>query len=216
MAASLKIEPGTVFGFLTVLQEVERHRKPNGAAVRVFECVCRCGTKKSIRLSSLKEGKTVSCGCFHKEQAGQIMKKVATKHGKSHTQIYYVWQAMIRRCQNPKDKSYPRYGALGIKVCKAWQKSFAAFNEYMGPRPDGLTLDRIDSKGNYEPGNVRWASYTEQARNTRRNRLHTIDGETKCFAEWCEILGVPWTTVKNRLRMGKEPFQQPHKGEKSE
>jgi len=69
-----------------------------------------------------------------------------------------------------------------------------------------MTLDRIDTFGNYEPTNVRWATYKEQARNTRRNHLHTINGETKCLAEWCEILNEPWTTVKKRLAEGKDPF----------
>jgi len=113
---------------------------------------------------------------------------------------------MIQRCHSPKNKSYQRYGARGISVCQEWRDSFEAFSDYMGPRPIGLTIDRKNSVGNYEPGNVRWATYTEQARNTRRNHLHTINGETKCLAEWCEILNEPWTTVKKRVAAGHDPF----------
>jgi hypothetical protein len=113
---------------------------------------------------------------------------------------------MIQRCHSPKNKSYPRYGERGIQVCTEWRESFEAFSAHMGIRPEGLTLDRINSKGNYEPGNVRWATYTQQARNTSRNHLVTIDGETKCLAEWCEILNEPWTTVKKRVAAGHEPF----------
>lgn len=133
-------------------------------------------------------------------------RKYPRNHGFSRTPLYYVWQAMIQRCHDPSNKSYPRYGGKGIQVCPEWRESFVAFMEYIGPRPDGLTLDRIDSKGNYEPGNVRWATYKQQARNTSRNRLHTIDGVTRCLAEWCEILDEPWTTVKKRIAAGRDPF----------
>ena len=127
-------------------------------------------------------------------------------NGVSKTKIYYVWQSMIKRCHNPNDKSFSRYGGRGISVCDRWRKSFDAFNLDMGLRPEGLTLDRIDSTGNYEPSNTRWATYKEQARNTRRNHLHTIDGVTRCLAEWCEILDEPWTTVKKRVAAGRDPF----------
>ncbi len=127
-------------------------------------------------------------------------------HGESRTNLYWVWTAMKARCHNPRNKSYHRYGARGISVCQEWRDSFLAFKAYVGEQPEGLTLDRIDSSGNYEPGNVRWATYTEQARNTRRNHLHTIDGVTKCLAEWCEILDEPWTTVKKRVAAGRDPF----------
>jgi hypothetical protein len=113
---------------------------------------------------------------------------------------------MIQRCHSQKNKSYQRYGGKGIQVCKEWRDSFVAFSEFLGPRPDGLSIDRIDSSGNYEPGNVRWATYKQQARNTGRNHMHTIDGVTRCLAEWCEVLNEPWTTVKKRVASGRDPF----------
>ena len=131
---------------------------------------------------------------------------VAKTHGMARTPLYRVWSSMKRRCHDSNDMSYPRYGGRGIQVCNEWRDSFAAFFAYMGERPEGLTLDRIKSTGNYEPGNVRWATYKEQARNTRRNHMHTINGETKCLAEWCEILNEPWTTVKKRVAAGHDPF----------
>lgn len=132
-------------------------------------------------------------------------------HGYSRTQIYYVWQAMIRRCHNEKNPSFPRYGGKGIKVCEEWRSSFMNFLKDVGNRPDGLTLDRINSAGDYEPNNVRWATYKQQARNTSRNHLHTIDGVTRCLAEWCEVLDEPWTTVKKRVAAGRDPFQRQRK-----
>lgn len=130
----------------------------------------------------------------------------ALLHGKSRTQLYYVWQSMKQRCHTPTNKSYPRYGGKGITVCEEWRNSFEAFASSVGPRPSGLTLDRIKSSKGYEPGNVRWATYTQQARNTSRNHLHTIDGITRCLAEWCEVLNEPWTTVKKRVAAGRDPF----------
>lgn len=126
-------------------------------------------------------------------------------------QLKWVWSSMKQRCHNPNDKSYARYGAKGIQVCQSWRDSFDSFISDMGPRPDGHTLERIDSKGNYEPGNVRWATYTEQARNTSRNHLHTIGGVTKCLAEWCEITGESWSAVKKRVAAGRDPFERTKK-----
>lgn len=200
------VEAGDQYGMLLVLSEAERQRKLSGASVRVFLCKCTCGTVKSVRLSNLRSGSTVSCGCFHKALASETLRAAATKHGQSNTAVYRVWQSMKRRCHDAKDASYERYGAKGISVCQEWRDSFEAFAADMGPRPDGMTLERMDSKGNYEPGNVRWATYTEQARNTSRNHLHTIDGVTRCLAEWCEVLGEPWTTVKKRVAAGRDPF----------
>lgn len=195
------------YGMLTILSEAPRHRKPSGAAVRMMHCRCDCGTEKTIRLSSLTEGTTVSCGCFHRQQAKAVLSEAARTHGQSRTPMYLVWNAMKDRCHNPKNKSYWRYGARGISVCQEWRDSFEAFAAYVGERPEGLTLDRYPNHaGNYEPGNVRWATYTQQARNTRRNHLHTMNGETRCLAEWCEITGERWTTVKKRVAAGHDPF----------
>lgn len=112
-----------------------------------------------------------------------------------------VWQGMVRRCTDPRSQSYVRYGAVGITVCERW-KSYATFKEDMGLRPNGMTLDRIDSSRGYEPGNCRWVSWKEQNRNKRSTRLVTIDGETKCVAAWAEQAGVSTRFLCQRLKRG--------------
>lgn len=106
---------------------------------------------------------------------------------------------MIQRCGNPNSKRYADYGGRGITVCERW-KSFAGFAEDMGPTfsPE-LSLDRIDNDGNYEPGNCRWATVVEQARNKRNSHRVTFLGQTKTIAEWSELLGLHYDTVHTRL-----------------
>jgi hypothetical protein len=109
--------------------------------------------------------------------------------------LYSTWCSMRDRCNNPRDESYFRYGARGIKVCERWA-SFATFVADMGPKPTPAhTLERINNNGNYEPSNCRWATKQEQACNTRRTRLITIDGETAPMKVWMERLKVSSATL---------------------
>lgn len=128
-----------------------------------------------------------------------------TKHGHASrggkTPTYKVWMSMIRRCTMPSQDSYKLYGGRGIKVCDRWLNSYAAFLEDMGERPDGASLDRINSNGHYEPDNCRWASMKEQQRNRRGNRILTYQGQSKTVAEWAEITGVHSATIRSRIDM---------------
>jgi len=115
---------------------------------------------------------------------------------------YHSWNAMMGRCNNPSSKHYKYYGGRGIKVCERWYV-FENFLADMGPRPIGHTLDRYPNKnGNYEPGNVRWATPLQQARNTRRTVMLTIDGVTRSMSEWAEIAGRRADTVYGRIQSG--------------
>lgn len=129
-----------------------------------------------------------------------------TKHGGKGTKLYGVWCAMKERCNNPHNKSYKNYGAKGIAVCEEWSKSFAKFKEWSESNgyADGLTIDRKNSNGNYEPNNCRWVTTAEQNRNYSRNHFITYQGKTKCLCDWADYFGINRATVLFRLKQGKD------------
>ncbi len=124
-----------------------------------FLCVCDCGEFSIVRRNNLISGNTKSCGCQSSRQA--------ITHGDSNTKLYRTWESIITRCYNKKQKQYKDWGGRGITVCDRWRYSYVNFRSDMGPKPEGLTLDRIDNDGNYEPSNCRWATYLVQNNNQR-------------------------------------------------
>lgn len=131
---------------------------------------CECGTEKRVNLNNLIRGKSQSCGCLR----GEISSLRSTTHGQTANGVksptYRTWIAMNRRCHDQKATNYGWYGGRGIYVCPRWRDSFDAFLADVGERPSGLTLDRIDNNGHYEPGNVRWATHKQQSLNRRPRR----------------------------------------------
>lgn len=121
--------------------------------------------------------------------------------------LYATWSSMIQRCTNPNNPDYPRYGARGITVCKRW-RVFRNFAEDIGDRPAGYQLDRKDNDGNYEPGNWKWSTPSEQARNRHTNRKFTIAGITKTLAKWIDGSGLKESTVHQRLYVYKWPIEK--------
>lgn len=124
------------------------------------------------------------------------------KHGQARrgnkSRAYRAWESMLRRCNNPSQDSYPQYGGRGIRVCARWA-SFENFRADMGECLDGLTLDRRDPEGHYEPDNCRWADQPTQQRNRRNNHLLTFQGETKTLSEWAREKGIKWKTLRARI-----------------
>lgn len=123
------------------------------------------------------------------------------KHGKRKTKLYGIWNSMKDRCYNTNCKRFKDWGGRGIAVCSEWRNDFMSFYNWSMANgyKEGLTLDRIDNNGNYEPYNCRWITTKQQARNRRSNINYTINGVTRCILEWCEILGLNPKTVYQRI-----------------
>ena len=177
------------FGDLTVLSETSDSRLG-----RYWICECSCGAEKLKSTGELQAGRGIKCN--HRSPGHTV--------GGKPTKTYKSWQAMKERCGNPNHNHYHSYGGRGIRVCERWQ-SFELFLQDMGVRPVGRTLERIDNNGNYEPGNVRWATNEEQARNTRRTLFVEIDEVTKPLVEWAEDFEICPHTVRNRIYRGVDP-----------
>ena len=184
---------GRRFGRLTVIAEAGRKR---GGVL--WLCRCDCGVEKEIMSATLLNGTTVSCGCYNRD--------INTKHDKSHSKLYSIYQCMKDRCTNPNAQEWERYGGRGIKVCDEWLKDKAEFfdwalaNGYEEAERGRCTLDRIDNDGDYSPQNCRWVTMKEQARNRSNNVNIEYGGETHCLSEWAEILGENYAKLVSRHR----------------
>lgn len=183
--------PGDRFGRLTVVSRFENDRFGRAQ----WLCVCDCGKEHVAAFFRMKSGHTKSCGCI---------KRGNVTHGMSDSKTYNSWLGMKQRCNYQGHAGYSRYGGRGISVCSRWD-SFENFLADMGERPDGMSIDRIDPNGNYEPGNCKWATIYEQQRNRRSNINVTIGGVTKCIKDWCDDMGRNVDRVYGFIRRGCTP-----------
>lgn len=182
---------GQRFGKLTVICFSGRRGRK-----RMWLCECECGKQVERETWYLKSGHGLSCGCTKSDK----ISKAITKHGQRHTKLYRVWSAMKRRCDNPKVDRYPRYGGRGIKYCDEWNK-FIPFYEWAikAGYKEGLSIDRINPDGNYEPNNCRWITMAEQANNTSQNRHIFYGGRSMTVAEFANAIKQPYMKVYQEL-----------------
>lgn len=167
MARSMVDISGQRFGRLRVTWPDGRTR--SGI---IWTCICDCGAITHIPASRLREGKSGSCGCRTREATATRIGAISPtfRHGMCESREYRTWASMLKRCTKPGAKAFPYYGGRGIAVCDRWLHSFENFYADMGPKPQGLSIDRINNDGNYEPGNCRWATAKQQAANKRPRR----------------------------------------------
>ena len=192
MAAKINLV-GEKFGHLVVLSQ-EASVKRN----TYWKCQCDCGTTIVCKTKSLRlEGKT-SCGC---DTFDRRSVKLRT-HGLSKTPVYKSWRMMKSRCLNPNYTHYEYYGGRGVSIYPEWVSSFEKFLEDMGPRPDGYTLDRKDTNGDYTPENCRWSTREEQVDNRRNTVFLEYAGVTLSVKEWAKVLHVKRSQIYLALYNG--------------
>lgn len=189
----IKNEIGNQYGRLLVIGRAENCKQGQAQ----WECLCDCGKTCVVSGSNLRRGKQISCGCYGREVNAKNDVPTELRQGR----IYRIWQRMISRCTNPRNSRYYTYGARGIKVCDEWTNDYMKFHEWAieNGYSDNLSIDRIDNDGNYEPSNCRWATNTQQVRNTSKTVFITYNGEKRPLTEWCEMLHLKRSTVYARL-----------------
>lgn len=208
----------TQVGHWTILGEGEPYhrRTPDGSPhpdgiQRTALCRCECGSERSIAIHTLKQGQSRHCGC----KQAEINERTHLRHGDTRragrAPEYGIWSKMIGRCTNPNDSHFAHYGGRGISVCDRWKADYVNFLADMGRRPSSdHSIDRIDVDGNYEPGNVRWATDSEQMQNVRHNVRVEYGGETLALIEACRRAGIAnrYKVVHRRMKRGGMTFAE--------
>lgn len=186
---SKTVTPGDTYGRYTVLGVF----KESGRTYARVQCSCN-SPARYVRTDGLKNGTSKSCGCARIESV--------TKHGLWSNPVFNIWANMISRCYNKKNNRYSRYGGRGIKVCERW-KDVSNFVADMGATfKEGLTIDRINNDGNYEPSNCQWSTRARQNRNYSRNVILHHDGKSMCVVDWASELNLNPKLIYERKKAG--------------
>lgn len=191
--AAFELE-GRRFGKLVAIKWLRK----NGD--RVWKTRCDCGASRLVSTSLLMSGLCNACSvCSEHSRREKHVIHGGARREKKHP-LYSTWSGMKQRCNDPNHKEYKRYQLRGITVCERWS-SFANFVEDVGSKPSSKhTLERIDNDRGYEPGNVRWATMTEQGRNMRSNHIIEFRGRSKCLQDWANELKVEQSLLRYRLK----------------
>lgn len=197
----LKVVEGENFGRLTVLKEAFYKTDGSRYPRTYVTCKCDCGNIKDMPYCRIRNGTIFSCGCYNKE----VTKALLQTHKMSNTKLYYVYREMIQRCCNPNNKGYKNYGGRGISICEDWRRDFINFYKWAisNGYEEGLSIDRIDVDGNYEPSNCRWATAVQQSNNLRNNVIINYKGHCGTIAEVARALGIKYGVLYMRLFRSK-------------
>jgi hypothetical protein len=189
---------GRRFGRLVAIEIDPLSPRGENLCIR-WRCQCDCGQETVVLSAKLRNGHTKSCGCLFREALRRPKRKT---HGDSGNPLYAVWRSMLARTRRQTHKDFPRYGGRGIAVCAAW-KAYQSFRDWAlsNGYAAGLSLDRIDNDGGYNPDNCRWATAKTQGRNRSNNRIVTYRGKTACLSEHAEDAGLSYLIVCQRLQV---------------
>lgn len=184
---------GKRFGRLVAISHDGRNKNKQTC----WTFACDCGKVKSIVGQSVREGKVISCGCYMREWASQN----SYKHGLSNHPCYQVWHGMMSRCYDESNRNWKSYGSRGIKVCDRWH-SMENFISDTEPKPEGMSIDRINVNGDYAPDNWRWATDEMQNRN-RQDSINVVFNGIEMPASHASLLiGGSNSLVSMRLKKG--------------
>lgn len=200
------LEIGSVYHRFTVIGDAEPRQVPGKGTLQSYTKVrCQCGTEKEVKRTLLVNGIAKSCGCLGVEH-GHRLGRSHLRHGQCKSRTYTVWSLMKARCSNSTKPRWEDYGGRGITVCERWQK-FENFLEDMGERPPNTSIERIDNDGNYEPGNCKWGTLAEQARNKRTNVFVVLQGTRMILTDAAVVLGSSPPTIQNAAKRTGLPTQ---------
>lgn len=186
---------GKRFGLLTVIKRIERPELKSKHIM--WECLCDCGNTTDVASNDLKRSvENKSCGCYR----DQMSRERWLKHGDSNSKLHSIWKGMRKRCNSKNNYNYHNYGGRGIKIHKDWEK-YINFKEWAmnNGYEEGLSIERIDNKGDYEPLNCKWGTWFEQANNRRGNHDITYKGKTQTLSQWAREVGINKTTLRGRM-----------------
>jgi len=204
--------PSDKYSRLTLVEEVAG--QSCSQSNRRWLCQCDCGVERRVVLNELRRGNTMSCGCYSRE----VSAAARTTHGLEKHPLYATHHNMMSRCYNPENKQFADWGGRGIRVCERWHDIRNLISDMAPSHKPGLTLEREDNNLGYSPQNCVWATRIEQGRNKRNNRLVSYIGKNICLAEACEVAGLPYSRVHQRLNryswtipraLESEDFQAP-------
>lgn len=195
------LKEGMKFGKLTVRKIVVN----GNANQRKYLCDCECGGTKITSEDNLMRGHCRSCGCLYKGHGGSKKKNIFMG---SDSKLYRTWGGIKSRCYDRNNNNYHYYGGRGITMCDEWKNDYNTFKEWAlhsGYNESGgrdCSIDRIDTNGNYDPYNCRWATAKEQANNTRRNIIVEYDGKRMSLSQWADYLKINYSSFMSRWSRG--------------